>query len=244
MSEGQVIVQLAEDGGLDVVLDRADEGNVLTPAMTDALAAAFVNRPEGTKFIVLQGAGADFCAGRQSPMPPKGAKPMPEELRGRVAEPVLSFYQTLRDTPVPVITVVRGRALGVGCALAGLGDVIIAAEDAQFAIPEMDRDIPPLLVMTALADRISRAAHARLVFSRQPVNGTEAVAMGLASMAVAPGALDGAVADLRKSLSTNSETVLKTVKRFLNMAPEMSFAARRELASVANSGATVERFHK
>ena len=239
---GSIRTRLAEDGCFEITLERADEGNVLTHAMTDALTGAFAAPPDGARFILLTGAGSDFCAGRVSPMPKAGTTMTPEALRARVADPVLSFYETVRRTPLPIIVAVRGRAHGVGCALAGLGDVILADTSADFRIPEMNRDIPPLLVGTALADRVSRAGLARLILGRESVGAADAVAIGLASEACAAGELEGRIGVYREALSANSATVLATVKRFLTLAPDAGFATLREYAASANSAASAERF--
>jgi hypothetical protein len=67
---------------------------------------------------------------------------------------------------------VQGRAHGVGAALAGLCDIAIVTEDSSFAIPEMDRDIPPTLVTAALCDRIPLKTLAYLVLTRRVLSGT------------------------------------------------------------------------
>jgi len=239
---GTIRTHLADDGCCEITIDRADEGNVLTHAMTEALGAAFRAPPEGARFVLLSAAGADFCAGRVSPMPKPGVVMTAEALRHRVAEPVLAFYAAVRSTPLPVIVAVRGRAHGVGCALAGLGDVVLADDTADFRIPEMNRDIPPLLVGTALADRVSRAGLARLIFSREPLDAAAAVQIGLASEACASGELDGRIAAYRSALSANGATSLATVKRFLNLAADSGFEVLREYAASANSAAASERF--
>ncbi len=82
-------------------------------------------------------------------MPQGAGKLTAIDIRKKVIEPVLDLYQALRDTAAPILAAVQGRAAGVGCALAGLADVAIAAEDAQFTIPEMSHDIPPTLVISA-----------------------------------------------------------------------------------------------
>lgn len=242
MSDGQIRAALAADGGFDIVIDRPDAGNALTADMTVALAAALTGLPDSAKYVVLRGQGDDFCAGRVSPMPPAGTVMTAAQMRARVADPVLDFYATVRNVRVPVIAVVKGRAHGVGCALAGLADVTIADDTAAFAIPEMDRDIPPLLVMTALSSRLSRSSLARMVLSREPVRAAEAQAIGLVAQACAPNDIEPVVAQYRQRLSTNSRTSLMAVKQFLNAAPEMSFAALKEYAAVSNSGAVSERF--
>lgn len=241
MSESAVETSLDADGGWSITLRYGPVG-VLTAAMTDALAGALSSLPAAARFVLIRAEGPDFCAGRQSPTPPPGTAIGYTGLRARVAEPVLSFYAALRAVPLPVVMAVQGRAFGVGCAVAGLGDLVLADDTARFAIPEMERDIPPLLVMTALADRLPRAHLARLVLTRAPFGAAEAVAMGLITHAVPAGGLDAAVAEVRASLATNSPVVLATVKRFLNLGPELGFDQRREYAATANPAAASERF--
>ncbi|KMK68489.1 enoyl-CoA hydratase/isomerase family protein [Puniceibacterium sp. IMCC21224] len=239
---GDIRITLADDGGLEIVIDRPDAGNALTAAMTDALADAIAAPPDGAKFIVLQGAGADFCAGRVSPMPKDAGPKTPEQIRSRVADPVLDFYDTVRRTPLPVIAAVRGRAHGVGCALAGLADIVLADDSADFRIPEMARDIPPLLVGAALAGRLPRAALARLIYGRESIDAATALQMGLACEICTAAGMEASLQTWRARLADNSPTVLATVKRFLNLVPETGFAGLREYAAVANSAAVSERF--
>lgn len=238
----ELCVTTGEDGIVEIVFNRPAEGNVLTIAMSEQLGHELGQVTHQVKAVLLKGEGADFCAGRESPLARAGPRPTAADLRRGVAEPVLDLYSALRAVPVPVIAAVRGRAFGVGCALAGLADVAVAADDARFAIPEMDRDIPPTLVMTALADRLPRAALARLVLSRDPVGAEEARAIGLVGAVVPAAALEEEVARLRAKLATNSRPVLEAVKSYLNLAPEMSYAARRDYAASANATAISARF--
>ena len=235
-------IDYAADGVLDIVFRRPAEGNVLTHAMGDEIAAALAALRPDAKAVVVTAEGADFCAGRQSPMPPAGAKPTASDLRRMISDPVLDFYTALRSVPVPVIAAVHGRSLGVGCALVGLADLAVASEDATFAVPEMSRDIAPTLVMTALADRLPRAALARLVLSRDTIGADEAREIGLVGMVVPAAGLDAAVKRVREGLAANTVPVLQAVKRFLSLAPEMSYAARRDYAAFANATATSDRF--
>lgn len=240
--DGRIEARLEADGGLTVTLDRPGKGNALSAAMTEDLRGLFARPPEGAKFILLAGAGGDFCAGRDSPMPPNGARVAAADIRARVADPVLAFYQTVRETPLPVIALVRGRAHGVGFALAGLGDIVLAEEGADFALPEMNRDIPPLLVATALADRLPRIGLARAIFGRESLGAAAAVSLGLATEAVSAATSESRLAEWRGLLAQNSPTTLSTVKRFLNAAPDMGFQMLREYATASIAGAVSERF--
>lgn len=237
-----VDISLGDDGVLEIVLNQPETGNTLTFEMTEQIERAARSLPPETRLVLMRAEGEDFCSGRQSPMPPAGSQVSIEELRARVAEPVLEFYAAIADIPVPVVSVIQGKAWGVGCALAGLADLAIAAESASFCIPEMNRDIPPLLVMTALVDRLPRAALARLVLSRDPIGAAEAAQIGLIGQAVPDGQLEAEVGRLRQGLAQNSVAVLRAVKGYLRAYPEMSGAARRELAASLNASAVSGRF--
>lgn len=239
---GELRILEGEDDVLEIVFNRPDQGNVLTVAMGDQVLHCLGQASRRSKAVLLRGEGADFCAGRESPLAQIGPRATAADLRRNVAEPVLALYSALRAVPVPVVAAVRGRAFGVGCAIAALADLPVAADDALFAIPEMDRDIPPTLVMTALADRLPRAALARLVLLREPIGAEEARAIGLAGTVVATAALDEEVTRLRAKLASNTRPVLEAVKSYLSLAPEMSYAARRDYAALANATAMSARF--
>lgn len=225
---------------LAITLCRAEAGNALTAAMTQGIAAAVSAPPPAVTVILLRAEGPDFCIGRAPAMPPPDARLTANDLRARISDPVLAFYEALRSAPVPVVARVQGRAAGVGCALAALADVAVAHPGAVFSVPEMGHDIAPTLVMEALGDRLPRAALARLVLTRQPVSAVEAQAMGL--IGVVADDLDAAVTPVVEGLAANTPAVVRAVKTFLMRAPEASGATRRELAALLNATATAERF--
>lgn len=242
MTQPSILTELAEDKAWVITIDNPEAGGTLSLAMTQDLARACQDVPPEAKFVLLQSNGSDFCIGRQSPMPPADSRITAADIRAKVSHPVLQFYATLRSLDLPVISAVQGKALGVGCAVAGLADVILAHEDAIFQIPEMNRDIPPLLVMTALSERLSRASLARLVLSRAEIGATEAVQIGLASQVVAASDWESEVAAWRAGFADNSRTSLSTIKRFLNSAPELGFGPLCDYAATANAAAMSERY--
>ena len=242
MSNQQIITDHAADGAYVVTMDYGDGAAVLSHAMTDALAAALEAVPTDARCLVLQSTTPDFCAGRASPMPAAGSRIVAADIRRDVAEPVLDFYATLRAVPVPVIARVTGRAHGVGCAIVGLADLALADDSLDLHLPEMDRDIPPLLVLTALSGRVPRAVLANLAFGRAVLDGPGARAAGLIAEQCDRKGLDARLAEIRAALASNTPTTTRTVKRFLNATPELGFESLREYAAAAISGAVAERF--
>lgn len=238
----EVRITASDTHVLRIELNRPDHGNALTPAMAAAISEVLTTLPDDTRVVLLSAAGPDFCTGRSAAMPAPGSRATALDLRRMVSDPVLDFYALLRRVPVPLVAQVQGRAAGVGCAIAALADVAIAAEDAVFQVPEMNHDIAPTLVMNALADRLPRAALARLVLTRDAVGAQEAKALGLIGMVAPAAGLAGETERVIAGLAKNSVATLRAVKSFLSLAPETSFASRQELAALINSSATAERF--
>ncbi len=237
-------VRIAKRHGhiLEIALNAPDAGNALSAEMALDVTAALQNLDPETRAVLFTGDGADFCAGRRASMPPAGARKTALELKALIADPVLDFYEVLRNVPVPVIAKVRGKAAGVGCALAALADVAIAAESAEFSIPEMNHDIAPTLVLTALAERVTRTTLARMVFTRDVIKAAEAKEIGIIGIVVPDAQLDAETDRVLAKLSSNSPPVVRGIKTYLNTAMEMSFSARKVHAGLINGSVTAEKF--
>lgn len=236
-------VAIKRDGPLvDVVLDRPDNGNLIDAAMSETIIETVTTLDDDVKLVRILSSGADFCLGRQSPMPPKDAKPSAETLRRVVAAPPLALYDALKAVRVPVISIVRGRALGVGCALAGVCDIALAADNAVFQIPEMERDIPPTLVMSALIGRVPVKTVGHMVLSRIALTATEALHAGLVSRVVIADDLDAEADALADTLLGCSAVTLRAVKQFLHLAPEMPASGASGFAAHLAATALSARF--
>lgn len=242
MTTEDVRISKTSERVLVVTLNRPDHGNALTAEMASAIQQALSSMDAETRVVLLEAAGENFCTGRSGAMPKAGSRATALDLRLAVSDPVLDFYEALRSVPVPVVARVQGRATGVGCAIAALADVAIAAESASFQVPEMNHDIAPTLVMSALADRIPRAALSRLVLTRDAVAAHEAKVLGLIGLVAPDDKLEAETDRIIGQLAGNSLPVLRAVKAFLRTSPETSFASRKELAALMNCVATAERF--
>jgi enoyl-CoA hydratase/carnithine racemase len=236
-----VRIGMAREHVLEIVLNRPDMGNAITPAMALEIDAALGGLSTDVRVVVIRAEGADFCTGRAPAMPAAGSRLTAEALTQLVAEPILAFYDALAQAPVPVLTAVQGRAAGVGCALASMADLCIAADTAQFSIPEMEKDIAPTLVIHALADRVSRATLAHLILSRDAISATEARAAGLVGMTVPEARLLEEVWRIASQLSGNSAAVVRGTKRMLRKTG-VEPVARRDLAALLNGATLAERY--
>ena len=80
--------------------------------------------------IILTGEGRGFCSGANLTEPPPQGADLGDALE-RTYHPVL---RRLRDTRLPIVTAMNGPAAGVGMSLALMGDLVIAARSAFFAL--------------------------------------------------------------------------------------------------------------
>jgi enoyl-CoA hydratase/carnithine racemase len=220
------------DGVLTLTLNDPGSGNLVDAEMSNAIVQAVKTIGEDVKAICLRGAGDDFCAGRKSPTPPKGgAVPSAEKLRHLVAEPALALYDALKFAPVPTLSVVQGRAFGVGAALACVCDITLAQTGSRFSVPELERDIPPALVMAALHDRVPLKTLAMLVYTREELSAADALGAGLISYVVAPEELESTTARWLANFAGNSSVALRACKQYLTHAPSMSATGASAFAS-------------
>lgn len=206
-----------------ITIDRADKGNRVTNEMGAEVAEALrVAGSDGSRVVVFRGAGPDFCLGRDAKGASEGKEANALEIRDNNTNPALSFYGAFRECPIPIIGVARGGAIGMGAALAALCDITIAADTAKFRVPEMDHNIPPLLVGNALADRVSRKVMFYLIYSRDEIDAAQALEFGLISKIVPETALDAEVDVLAAKLADRDLAALKAIKTYVLEAPAMS----------------------
>jgi len=204
--------------------------------------AALATLDPEVKLVRLSADGRDFCLGRISPMPKPGAVVTGHDLKVRVAEPALRVYDALRNCPVPVLSVVRGAAAGYGCGLVAASDLALAGEGATFSIPELERNIPPTLVMTAMGGRVPYHAIAQMVLSREPIPAAQALAWGLVGKVVAEADLDAEAEALTRSIVGYSAEAVRAVKEYLRFAPGLPGPAASSLAANIAGAALSARF--
>ena len=213
-----------------ITIDKPANGNRVTNAMAAILGAAIDAAGDGgAKLVVLRGAGDIFCLGRDMPPDAEGGNAM--DIRAGNTEPALELFAKFERCPATILGIVQGKAMGMGCAMAALCDITLAADDAQFQVPEMHRDLPPTLVMWALSGRIPRKVAAYLVYSQDPIDAATALGYGLVSRVVPAGELSAAADALIEKLSENSTAALNAVKSYIRSAPEMDRQGASDFAS-------------
>lgn len=201
-------LQVRTDGAvMTVTLDAPERRNAQTPSMWAALEHLATTVPGGVRVVVLRGAGPAFSAGLDRGMLVPGGIEGEPSLLGMaadgpqaLAEQIAGYqrgFTAWRECPALVVAAVQGHAIGAGFQLALAADLRVVAVDVRFAMAEVSLGLVPDLGGTAALTRLVGPSRAlELCLTGRPVGVEEAVATGLASLAVDPADLDATVEDL------------------------------------------------
>jgi len=222
---------------LDVVLNRPDDGNLITNEMGLEIAGVLSGLGSETKLVRLRGNGANFCKGRQAPQIDR-EKATPLQVRHPVAEVPLALYGAVKECRAPTLAIVQGEALGVGCALAAVCDLTIASQDAIFQVPELNHNIAPTLVMWAFLNRVPYKTAAHLIYTRERIDARRAEMLGLVTRVVATADLERDAETLSESLLSRPAAPLQAIKEYLKFASRMDPASASAFSSVLNAAVT------
>jgi enoyl-CoA hydratase/carnithine racemase len=142
-------------------------------------------------------------------------------MRTNVCEPILDVYEAMSSAHQPIVGVVQGVAFGFGCAIASACDITIAHDTARFKLPEMERDLPPTLAISALLPKVGRKPVAWMVYSMDELDAAAAQQIGIVSKVAPSAQVEAEVAKLLATMTARTPEALVAVKDFLRAAPHM-----------------------
>jgi enoyl-CoA hydratase len=155
-----------------LTLDREDKRNALHMALCERLRDAVRTAvADGTRALVLTGAGTSFCAGADL-----DAAYSPE-----FREALYEMLHAVADAPIPVIAAVNGPAIGGGTQLAIAADLRVAGPAAVFAVPtvKLGLAVDPWTIRR-LAHVAGHSTARSMLMTGAPLDADAAQACGLA----------------------------------------------------------------
>ncbi len=170
-----------------VTLNRADKHNGLDEQMMVDLVktAKRINKDNSIRCVILQGAGASFCAGLDFSYVAKNPSMIAKfflKLPWRKDNMFQRVAHVWRDLSVPVIAVVHGNCFGAGMQIILACDYRIAKPDANLSILEMKWGLIPDMSGMATLSRLTRVDIAQeLAMTGRFFSGIEAEQYGLVS---------------------------------------------------------------
>jgi len=206
MSYENIIVETRESGVGLITLDRPDALNALNNELMTELAEALdgFEADENVGAIVLTGSEKAFAAGADIKFM-KDQSYMDMYLGEFLGGP----WQRPATCRKPIIAAVAGFALGGGCELAMMCDIILAADTAKFGQPEINLGIlPGLGGSQRLTRAVGKSKAMEMCLTGRMIGADEAVACGLAARVVAA---DGLLDDAIKTAETIASKSLPSV---------------------------------
>lgn len=201
------------DGGIaEVVMDNPPV-NALTVAGWFELAEILTSlgRDERVRVVVLRAEGRGFNAGVdiKEMQATEGFDALIGANRGCFAA-----FAAVYDCPVPVIAAVNGHCLGGGIGLVGNADVIVAADDATFGLPEVDRGA--LGAATHLSRLVPQHKMRAMVYTSATATAQELHHFGSVQSVVPAATLREAAFALAEQIAAKSPAVIRAAKESLN----------------------------
>ncbi|WP_406411855.1 crotonase/enoyl-CoA hydratase family protein [Streptomyces sp. NBC_01614] len=218
-----------------ITIDRPKARNAVDASVAAGLSAALdqLEADPGLRVGVLTGAGGTFSAGMDLKAALAGESP---DIPGRGFGGL-----TQAATTKPLIAAVEGWAMGGGFELALGCDLIVAADDARFGLPEVSRGlIAAGGGVIRLPKRIPHHLAMELLLTGEPVTGERAGRLGIANRVVPAGETVAAALQLAERIAQNAPLALAAVKELVRAADgaseDWAFAVQaRHMAQLAAS---------
>jgi enoyl-CoA hydratase len=123
-------------------------------------------------------------------------------------------FAAVYECAVPVIAAVNGYCLGGGIGLVGNADIIVAAEDATFGLPEVDRGA--LGAATHLARLVPQHKMRAMVYTSERATADELFRFGSVFRVVPPAQLRETAREIATAIAAKSPRVIRAAKESLN----------------------------
>ncbi|NYT38523.1 crotonase/enoyl-CoA hydratase family protein [Allopusillimonas soli] len=203
------VVKVEVQSGIQIVtLNRPEARNAINLETAQGIAAAMQELDEREDLVIgiITGSGGTFCAGMDlKAFARDGQRPY---AAGRGFAGIAE-----RPPRKPLIAAVEGYALAGGCEIVLSCDLIVAAENANFGLPEVKRGIVPGAGgMLRLPSRIPYHIAMEAILTGDMMPAPRMHAYGLVNRLVAPGKALEAAMELARAIAANGPLAVRTAK--------------------------------
>lgn len=197
-------------------MNRPEARNALSDELLAALETAFevLEKDPSIRALVLAGRGPAFCAGGDLSRMEKAAK-MTKARSRRESSRFAKLLLRIHGYPKPVVARVQGPAFAGGMGLVAACDLVIAAEEAEFALPEVRLGLVPAMISPYLVRAMGAAQARRYMLTGERLAAPEARRLGFVHECVPAAALDAAVDKTCARLAQAAPGALARTKKLL-----------------------------
>jgi methylglutaconyl-CoA hydratase len=211
------LLSVRREGAIErVALNRPDVRNAFDEHMIEELTAwaHAAQRDTAIRVVVFSGNGKVFSAGADAAWMAKMAGFSHEE-NLRDAQRAAEMFYALNTVPAIVIGRIHGAALGGGCGLAAICDIVVAEEGAVFGFTETKLGILPAVISPYALAKIGRSAARELFLTGMRFDATRAKEIGLVHRIVPAAELDAAVQQYIDEALSTAPTAVAAAKSLI-----------------------------
>jgi methylglutaconyl-CoA hydratase len=222
VGNGTVICAMDNRGVGQVTLNRPQVNNAYNGDMIAGLHEAMdqLGQQTGLRVVVLKGNGAHFQAGADLAWINEQGKLGPEQ-NVAASRATGHAVRRLNELPVPTVAMIQGGCFGGGTGIAAACDVVVAADNAMFAITEARWGLVAGIIFPQLIQAIGLRNLRRYALTCERINAERAQQMGFVHEVCALEALE--------------ETTFAIVESLLKSAPQATADTKRLTLSLADA---------
>ena len=233
MSESTIKLAVA-DGIARVTLARPEVRNAFNASVIGELQAIFtrIAAADDVRAVVIAGEGKVFCGGADINWM-RESLDLTFEQNAIDAERMSDMFRAIDNCPKPVIARIHGAALGGGCGLAAVCDIVISSEDAIYGFTEVKLGIIPAVISPFVLSKIG-ASHGRALFlTGERFDADRALQIGLVHQVVPLGDLDVAVDATIGEIRTAGPAATSAAKILVRRVLDATYEESRSITAQA-----------
>lgn len=212
-----MVVEHVRRGRIAIVtLNRPEARNAINGEVARAMEATLdeLEADDGVRALVLTGAGTVFSAGADLKMVASGEGIQASATRGGFA----GF--TKRDFPKPIVAAVNGPAVAGGFEIVLTCDLVVAAEEASFGIPEVKRGLFAAAGgLIRLPKRVAQPLAMELALTGETIDAQRAYTVGLVNRVVPRARVLDEAIELAERIASYSQVAVRNARRMVREAP-------------------------
>lgn len=201
-----------------LTLNRPEVKNAFNEDLIGEIADAMgrLNAEKSVRVVVMTGAGDTFCAGADLSMMQRVAGYSAAENK-QDARRLAHMLHAIHACEKPVIALVNGHCMGGGVGLASACDIVIAAEEALFALSEVRLGLVPAVISPFVVRAIGVRQARRYFLTGERFDAATAREIGLAHMVAMKARLEATLAGVIDSLLASGPNAQKEAKALIRL---------------------------
>lgn len=199
-----------------IILNRPEVHNAMNEKLMKELISCFkkLNIDNQIRSIILKGKGKSFSAGADLNWMKSMVKYSQKE-NMKDSQLLSDLYETIYNSPKPIIGHINGHAFGGGVGLIAVCDITIAPPDKKFAFSEVKLGIIPSVISTYIVKRIGISNMRRLFITGERFNSQYAKQIGLIDYIVSEDEIDAEIQKNIDKLKTSNPNAIYEIKKLV-----------------------------